>query len=164
MFHNLAQLVILAVTRRQVKLFIAPENLYPAIRAAAQAAAGQQDITEIDIDVLGPNTACEQFRTAGRAGNVILIKAVSQVGPLEAMVYVWHQSGWRYGTGRGDLLKADGTTDRSDRTKEGCVVMLFVTPEAYDRMDQSTLQRVYPPAHAYYFRSDQERSWDIFKR
>ena len=145
MFHNLAQLVILAVTRRQVKIIHRPRKFIP----------GHQ----------GRRTSCgwptghhgDRYRRArararpvtiphsGTCWQCDLIKAVSQVGPLEAMVYVWHQSGWKYGTGRGDLLKADGTTIRSDRTKEGCVVMLFVTPEAYDRMDQSTLQRVYPP-------------------
>lgn len=36
-------------------------------------AAGPQGFTEIDLDLLGPDAACEQFRTAGRAGNVILV-------------------------------------------------------------------------------------------
>lgn len=164
MSQDVAQFVRQAVTYRQTRLFIAPEIVYPTVRAAVRTAAGSQGIAEIDADVLDPEAACEQFRTAGRAGNVILIKAFTEVGPLEAMVYVWHQSGGRYDTGCGDLLKGDGTTDGSDRTKEGCVVVLFVTPEAYRRMSQSTLQRVYPPKDAYYFRSAQERSWDIFKR
>jgi len=164
MADNLAQLVKLAVAYQQTKLFIAAGEVYPAIRSAVLDVAGPKNMAEIDVDVVGPEIACEQFRLAGRAGKTILIKAVSQVGPLEAMIYVWHESGARYGTGRGELLRADGTTDGSDQTKEGCIVVLFVTPQAYDRMDQSTLQRVYPPGDAYYFRSEHERSWDIFKR
>ena len=159
---SLQQLVRLAVEYRQTKLFIAPAAVYGKVRDAAQRAASLQGFREIDTG-LNPEAACDQFRSAGRAGNVILIKAINQVGVLETMIYVWHQSGAMYGAGRGELMKADGTTDCSDYTREGCVVMLFVTPEAYRRMNRRTLQLVYPPKDAYYFRSEQERSWDIFK-
>lgn len=164
MFPNLAQFVKQVVAFQATKLFIGQVTLYPTVGAVAQATVGPQGFTENDADALDHEAACGQFRTAGRAGDVIVIKVVRQVGLLEAMVCVWHQPSRSYKTGCGDLLKADGTTDGGDRTKTRCVVVLFVTPEACRRMDQSTLQRVYPPKDAHYFRTEEERGLEVFKR
>lgn len=160
---NLRQCLRVDLSYGFTKLYITPPELYPTVREEVGRCAGSRNVVELETDLLAPIEAVAMFREAGRSGDILIVKADQDVGIIGYMTRVWYVSGGRYGDGRGELVRDDYTTDGSDWTKEGFTIILWATPEAYQKMDFLMKREVYPPKNCYHFLTVNERDWEIFK-
>jgi hypothetical protein len=126
--------------------------------------AGSKTIVELDTDMFDERECGEVFRSTGRAGNILLIKA-EKVLPrnIVVMIHSYYKSSSE-GLMPGLLPQDNGSASSNDVAAQGFKYLLWMTPQVFEGIHGFFKREVFCAKQTFCFPFDDpdKQDWSIF--